>query len=88
MTLLNFLDLMGFIAGCWGVILVGNINRWGYALLFLCNIGYGGLGYIQGNWGLFGVSIVMGLLDIKYFIKWSKALTIQKKCAILESEVK
>lgn len=88
MTLVNFLDIGGFVCGVVGVVLVGNINRWGYALLLLCNIGYGGLGYIQGNWGLFAVSIFMGVLDIYYFIKWTKALTIEKKCVILQSEVR
>jgi len=70
LSLINILDWSGFLLGCTGVILVGQIRKFGYVLLLITNICYGVLGLLQGNYGLLSVSADMGAIDIYYWIKW------------------
>ncbi len=72
MNIIMILDILGCISGILGAILVGRINKTGYLAFMSCNISYGTLGIIQGYWGLLLVSIVMFIIDIYYYYRWSR----------------
>lgn len=64
------LDKIGCIAGVIGAILVAKIKKNGYLWFMLCNLAFGILGYMQDNWGLVVVSIVMFVIDVWAYFKW------------------
>lgn len=73
-SLLQLLDIVGSTSGIIGATLVMKMNRYGYLSLIVCNLSYGILGYMQHNYGLVLVSIVMFIIDILGWIEWSRKL--------------
>lgn len=63
-------DIVGFIFGVLGAILVGNKNRYGFLGFIVGSISHGSLAIMQGNYGLLSTCLVFICIDIYYFRRW------------------
>jgi hypothetical protein len=70
--LIMILDIWGMIFGVAGAILVGKKIRWGFISFTTGGIGHMLLGLLQGNYGLMITCILFIIIDIYYFIQWSR----------------
>lgn len=71
-TLLIGLDILGLIFGVTGAILVGKLNKLGFIAFIVGSTAHGTLGLLQGNWGLMTTCLVFIVIDVYFFIEWSK----------------
>lgn len=70
--MVEILDILGFIFGVAGAILVGRINRWGLICFIIGSTAHGLMGSIQGTPGLVLTCTVFIIIDLYYFKKWSE----------------
>lgn len=70
--MIEILDVLGFIFGVAGAILVGRINRWGLICFIIGSSAHGLMGILQSTYGLVTTCVVFIIIDIYYFIQWSK----------------
>lgn len=64
------LDIIGFITGVAGAIMVGRHNRYGFLLFVLSSASHGSMGGLTGRYGLMAMAAVFIVIDIYYFRKW------------------
>lgn len=84
MTFLIALDILGFIFGVLGAILVGRLDRRGFLAFIMGSLSHGTLGLLQGNVGLALTSAVFICIDIFYFRKWKGHSPISTKMVSTE----
>lgn len=70
-TILNILDITGFIFGASGSLCVGLKNKYGFIFFILGSTAHGLLGFIQGNYGLLATCLFFIVADIYFFLKWA-----------------
>jgi hypothetical protein len=70
--ILEALDVIGFVGGISGAVLVGKFNRNGFLAFIVGSIAHGIMGYLQGNFGLTGLCMTFIIIDIYYYIAWGK----------------
>jgi len=71
MKLKKVLDILGFIGGVSGALLVTFLNKWGFICFIVGSGGHGYLGFIQKNYGLAAMAVIFIIIDIFAFAKWS-----------------
>lgn len=70
--ILIILDILGFVFGVTGALMVGQLNRMGFILFILGSTSHGVLGLLQGNYGLLTTCLTFIAIDIYYYRKWGK----------------
>lgn len=66
------LDVLGFLFGVFGAILVTYKNKYGFISFIVSSAIYAIIGVVTGLIGLASCSVVFIVIDIYAFIKWTK----------------
>lgn len=66
------IDLLGFLLGVTGAILVGQKNYWGFFAFMLHSFCYGLIAIADGRTGLLATCTVFFLIDLYYFKEWRR----------------
>ena len=73
--LLTSLDIVGFIFGLCGAILIGRKNKWGFIAFIIGSTAHGIMAYLLVKWGLMSMCAIFILIDAYYFGRWTSERT-------------
>lgn len=70
--ILEALDVFGFCIGACAAILIGYKNKYGFLCFAAHNTCYLTIGYFEQRYGLMSSCMLFLIMDIYFFIRWSK----------------